>query len=89
MNPCSLKERKEFSMQTRLSKLKKGKSGIIVKIDIEEENKKRHILDIGLTKNTRIKVKKIAPSGDPISLELRDYELCMSKSDLEKIIVEI
>lgn len=74
-------------MQTRLSKLKKGKSGTIIKIDIKEESKKRHILDMGLTKNTKVKVKKIAPTGDPISIELRDYELCLSKSDLEDIIV--
>ena len=35
----------------------------------------------------KIKVKKVAPAGDPISIELRGYELCISKKDASRIIV--
>ena len=42
---------------------------------------------MGLTKGTKIKVKKVAPTGDPISIELRGYELCISKKDASRIIV--
>ena len=76
-------------MQTTMDKLKKGQSGIIKSIQIEERKKKKHLLDMGLTRGTKLKVKKIAPMGEPISIELRGYELCISKKDLSQVIVEI
>ena len=30
-----------------------------------------------------------APMGDPIDIELRDYELCLRKADLKQIEVEV
>ena len=44
---------------------------------------------MGLTRGVEVEIKKIAPPGDPIDLKLRDYELCISKSDLEQIEVEV
>ena len=44
---------------------------------------------MGFTKGTKVKIKKIAPMGDPVSIELRGYEICVSKKDLAKIIVEM
>ena len=72
-----------------LDKLKKGKQGEILEINIKDKKKKKHLLEMGLTIGTIVKVKKIAPSGDPISIELRDYELCISKKELENIMVII
>lgn len=72
-----------------LDKLKKGQQGKILEINIQDKKKKRHLLEMGLTRGTIVKVKKIAPSGDPISIELRDYELCISKKELENISVTI
>ena len=73
----------------KLSELKVGEKAKIVQLDIQNKEIRRHLLDMGLTKNTIVKIKKIAPMGDPIDLELRDYELCVSKSDLEQINVEV
>ena len=42
-----------------------------------------------IKKGTKVKIKKIAPMGDPVSIELRGYEICVSKKDLAKIIVEM
>lgn len=70
-----------------LDKLKKGQQGKILEINIKDKKKKKHLLEMGLTRGTIVKVKKIAPSGDPISIELRDYELCISKKELENISV--
>lgn len=70
-----------------LDKLKKGQQGKILEINIQDKKKKKHLLEMGLTIGTIVKVKKIAPSGDPISIELRDYELCISKKELENISV--
>lgn len=73
---------------TTLDKLKKGQEANILEIKIKERKQKRHLLDMGLTKGTKVKIKKIAPMGDPVSIELRGYELCVSKKELEQIIVE-
>ena len=58
---------------------------------MKEDNKaiRRHLLDMGITRGVEIKIKKIAPMGDPIDLQLRDYELCIRKEDLKKIEVEV
>lgn len=70
-----------------LTSLKKGQSGMVRSIDIENEKRKNHLLDMGLTVGTKVKVKKLAPSGDPISIELRGYELCISKDEASKIYI--
>ena len=54
-----------------LAMLKKGQSAIVKTIYIENLERKNHLLDMGLTVGTKIKVKKVAPAGDPISIELR------------------
>ena len=76
-------------MKKVLSSLKKGQSGTIQEINIEEPKRKIHLLELGITSETRIKVKKIALSGESISIEIRGYELCISKKDAEKIIVNV
>ena len=72
-----------------LSELKVGEHAKIVKLNVENKEIRRHLLDMGLTRDVEVKVKKIAPIGDPIDIELRDYELCISKSDLSQIEVEV
>ena len=44
---------------------------------------------MGITRGVEITIKKIAPMGDPIDIDLRDYELCIRKEDLSKIEVEV
>jgi len=46
---------------------------------------KRRIMDLGLTKGTKIYVRKVAPLGDPIEINLRGYELSIRKDEAEKI----
>ena len=72
-----------------LSMLKVGQKARIVKLNISNREIRRHLLDMGLTRGTEVKIKKIAPVGDPVDIELRDYELCVSKSDLKQIEVEV
>ena len=74
-------------MQLLLSNMKKGQSGIVQEIKLNNSKEKLYLLEIGLTKGTKIKVKKIAPTGNPISIELRGYELCISKENASKIVV--
>lgn len=49
---------------------------------------KRRIMDMGITKNSKIFVRKVAPLGDPIQVNIRGYELSIRKSDAELIEVE-
>ena len=72
-------------MQITLDRLKKGQVCKVLSINIKDRARQRHLLDMGLTKGTIIKVKRIAPMGDPISIELRGYILCVSKLDMQKI----
>lgn len=76
-------------MNTTLDKLKIGQECQVIKIDIEDRKRKRHILDMGITRGVHLKIKRIAPMGDPISIELRDYILSVSKKDLQHIYVRI
>lgn len=49
---------------------------------------KRRIMDMGVTKNTEITVRKVAPLGDPIEVTVRGYELSLRKEDAALIEVE-
>jgi len=49
---------------------------------------KRRIMDMGITKGTQVRVRKVAPLGDPIELTVRGYELTLRKEDAEMIEVE-
>ncbi|MGM9942057.1 MAG: ferrous iron transport protein A [Bulleidia sp.] len=46
---------------------------------------RRRIMDMGLTKNTEVSVRKVAPLGDPIEVTVRGYELSIRKADAEMI----
>jgi len=49
---------------------------------------KRRIMDMGITRNTEVYVRKVAPLGDPIEVTVRGYELSLRKADAEMIEVE-
>lgn len=46
---------------------------------------KRRIMDMGITKGVNIHVRKVAPLGDPMELNVRGYELSVRKADAEMI----
>ena len=52
-----------------LSELKIMQQAIVTNINIKNKNIKRHLLDMGITKGVKIKIKKIAPMGDPVDIE--------------------
>ena len=49
---------------------------------------KRRIMDMGITRGVEIYVRKVAPLGDPMELNLRGYELSVRKADAEMIEVQ-
>lgn len=46
---------------------------------------KRRMMDMGITRGTEIFVRKVAPLGDPIELNVRGYELSLRKEDASMI----
>ena len=49
---------------------------------------KRRIMDMGLTKGVEVHVRKVAPLGDPVEVNVRGYELSIRKNDAEMIEVQ-
>jgi ferrous iron transport protein A len=70
-----------------LKDAKVGETVTVAKL-LGEGATKRRIMDMGITKGTPIYVRKVAPLGDPVELNLRGYELSVRKADAELIIVE-
>ena len=66
---------------------KVGESVRVVKLHGEGAVKRR-IMDMGLTKNVDVYVRKVAPLGDPVEVTVRGYELSLRKGDAEMIEVE-
>ena len=42
-------------------------------------------MDMGITKGVALHVRKVAPLGDPMELNVRGYELSVRKADAEMI----
>lgn len=49
---------------------------------------RRRIMDMGITKGVEITVRKVAPFGDPIEINVRGYELSLRKADAEMVETE-
>lgn len=49
---------------------------------------KRRIMDMGITKGVEVYIRKLAPLGDPIEVNVRNYELSIRKADAEMIEIE-
>ncbi|MCD8209544.1 MAG: ferrous iron transport protein A [Coprobacillus sp.] len=73
----------------KLSELKKGQTCKVLSMTNDNKALRRRLLDMGITKGVLIHIKKLSPLGDPIDIELRDYELCIRKADMEEIEVEV
>lgn len=61
-----------------------GDTVIVVKLHGEGAVRRR-IMDMGITKNVEIFIRKVAPLGDPIEINVRGYELSLRKADAEMI----
>lgn len=68
----------------KLDKLPIGKKAVIINVGGEGELRCR-LLDMGLIPKTKVEIKKTAPMGDPIELEIRGYSLTIRKEDAAKI----
>ena len=49
---------------------------------------RRRIMDMGITKGVEIYIRKVAPLGDPLEINVRGYELSLRKADADMIEIE-
>ena len=49
---------------------------------------KRRIMDMGITKGVEVYIRKLAPLGDPVEVNVRGYELSLRQADADIIEVE-
>lgn len=73
----------------KLSELRVGQQGKLISFDNDNKALRRRLLDMGLTKGVTIQIQMISPLGDPVSIGLRGYQLCMRKEDMENVIVNV
>jgi len=71
----------------RLSELKRGEKGRIVKIG-GGGSLRRRLLDMGLVPGSEVKMERVAPLGDPIEIKVKGYNLSLRKEEAESIQVE-
>ena len=70
-----------------LKEVKVGQSATVVKLHGEGATKRR-IMDMGITRGVEVHVRKVAPLGDPMELNVRGYELSLRKADAGMIEVQ-
>ena len=64
-----------------------GEAVVVLKLHGEGAVRRR-IMDMGITKNVEIFIRKVAPLGDPMEVNVRGYELSLRKADAEMIEVQ-
>ena len=72
---------------TTLSEMQPGSEGIIKKIGGNGAIKQR-LLDMGITRETKVIVERIAPLGDPIEIYVKGYHLAIRLEEARFIEIE-
>lgn len=70
-----------------LRDVKVGETATVVKLHGEGPVKRR-VMDMGITRGVAVHVRKVAPLGDPMELNVRGYELSIRRADAEMVEVE-
>ena len=70
-----------------LLQAKVGETARVVKLHGEGAVKRR-IMDMGITKGVEVYIRKVAPLGDPVEINVRGYELSIRKADTDQIEIE-
>ncbi|MGN1294775.1 MAG: ferrous iron transport protein A [Bacilli bacterium] len=75
-------------MIKRLDEFVVGETGLIKKVDGEGRLRKR-LFDMGVTPGAEVYLRKKAPLGDPIEINIRGYELSLRKSEAKLVSLEV
>ena len=75
-------------MEKVLKDLKPGEEGVVKRVGGDGAVRRR-LFDMGVTPGAPVKMRKVAPLGDPIEVTLRGYELTLRKNEAENVLVEM
>lgn len=86
MNTNSEKETLPKSDLISLDKLSIDEQAIVIKVEGEGKVRRR-LFDMGLTPGAKVYLRKAAPLGDPIQINLRGFELTLRKIEAKNVLV--
>ncbi len=75
-------------MTKKLGEFRIGETGVIKTVSGEGRTRRR-LLDMGVTPGAEVIMRKKAPLGDPIEINIRGYELTLRKSEADLIVLEV
>jgi Fe2+ transport system protein FeoA len=75
------------SNEVKLSELKEGQTGRIVRVGGQGVLRRR-LLEMGLIKGTQVYVEKYAPLKDPIELIVKGYHVSLRVEEAAQVILE-
>jgi len=73
--------------ERRLNQLAVGDRAVIRRLDCDASLKQR-LLDLGLTRGSRLAVVRFAPLGDPVEIKVRGYSLSLRGAEAAGVVVE-
>lgn len=71
----------------RLSDMKAGQEGVIVKVS-GQNTLRRRLLEMGINRGTRVYIEKYAPLKDPVEIVVKGYHISLRVSEAAHILVE-
>ncbi len=74
------------SQVIRLSDLRVGESGKVVKLSGDSVVKRR-LLDMGIVPGVEVRVERVAPLGDPIDVVVKGYHLSLRRGEAKAVAV--
>lgn len=77
-----------MSNMKHLDELSAGEKGVVISIGSSGALRRR-IIDMGITPGAQVVLRKVAPFGDPIEINVRGYELSIRKSEAKEILVGV
>ena len=75
-------------MIKKLSEFQIGETGIIKKVEGEGRIRRR-LFDMGVTPGANVTLIRKAPLGDPMEVNLRNYELTLRNNEADLVVMEV
>lgn len=70
-----------------LSQIKPNQTVVVADI-LSCGKSKQRLIDMGIYSGVSLKVKKLAPLGDPMEIGVKDFTIAIRKSDAAQIVVK-
>lgn len=75
-------------MEKYLSEFSPEEKGEVKRV-MGEGKLRRRLFDMGITPGAPVVMRKVAPLGDPMEVNVRGYELTLRKSEAQIVLMEV